>query len=104
MEISSGLLGRHNVSNMLAAVALGLACNAPLEAIAAGIEEVDAVPGRAELVDEGQSFAVVVDYAHSPDALERLLDTVRECGARRLITGEQGRGGMASGVVQDTPR
>ncbi|CAI5463807.1 unnamed protein product [Closterium sp. Yama58-4] len=86
LEISSGLLGRHNVSNILAAVAVGIAINAPLEALVRGLEEVDAVPGRAELVDEEQAFAVVVDYAHTPDALSRLLDTVRECGPRRIIT------------------
>ncbi|KAL2620462.1 hypothetical protein R1flu_000667 [Riccia fluitans] len=86
VEISSGLLGRHNVYNILAAVAVGIAVEAPLEHIVRGIEEVDAVPGRCELIDEEQAFAVIVDYAHSPDALSRLLDTVRECGARRIIT------------------
>ncbi|BBN15581.1 UDP-N-acetylmuramoyl-L-alanyl-D-glutamate--2,6-diaminopimelate ligase [Marchantia polymorpha subsp. ruderalis] len=86
VEISSGLLGRHNVYNILAAVAVGVAVEAPLEHIVRGIEEVDAVPGRCELIDEEQAFAVIVDYAHTPDALSRLLDTVRECGARRIIT------------------
>ncbi|KAL3681442.1 hypothetical protein R1sor_024398 [Riccia sorocarpa] len=86
VEVSSGLLGRHNVYNILAAVAVGIAVEAPLEHIVRGIEEVDAVPGRCELIDEEQAFAVIVDYAHSPDALSRLLDTVRECGARRIIT------------------
>lgn len=80
-------MGRHNVSNVMAAIAVGLAANLPLETIAKGIEDVDAVPGRCELIDEEQAFAVIVDYAHTPDALARLLDTVRECGARRLITG-----------------
>ncbi|XP_024517730.1 UDP-N-acetylmuramoyl-L-alanyl-D-glutamate--2,6-diaminopimelate ligase MurE homolog, chloroplastic [Selaginella moellendorffii] len=86
IEISSGLLGRHNVYNILAAVSVGIAVDAPLEDIVRGIEEVDSVPGRVELVDEEQPFAVIVDYAHTPDALSRLLDTVRECGPRRIIT------------------
>lgn len=86
VEISSGLLGRHNVYSILAAVAVGISVNAPLEAIVQGIEEVDAVPGRCELIDEEQAFAVIVDHARTPDGLSRLLDTVRECGARRLIT------------------
>ncbi|GLJ22449.1 hypothetical protein SUGI_0422530 [Cryptomeria japonica] len=86
LEISSGLLGRHNVYNILAAVAVGIAVGAPLQDIVNGIEEVDAVPGRMELIDEEQAFAVIVDYAHTPDALGRLLDTVRECGAKRIIT------------------
>ncbi|KAF3669066.1 hypothetical protein FXO38_07765 [Capsicum annuum] len=97
LEISSGLLGRHNIYNILAAVAVGIAVGAPLEDIVKGIEEVDAVPGRCELIDEEQAFGVVVDYAHTPDALSRLLDYVRELGPRRVITvfgcaGETDRG------------
>lgn len=86
MHISSGLLGRHNVYNILTAVAVGIAADAPLKDIARGIEAVEAVPGRFELINEGQAFSVIVDYAHTPDALARLLDTTRECGARRIIT------------------
>ncbi|EYU38343.1 hypothetical protein ABFS82_05G103500 [Erythranthe guttata] len=97
LEISSGLLGRHNVCNILAAVAVGIAVGAPLEDIVRGIEEVDAVPGRCELIDEEQAFGVIVDYAHTPDALSRLLDFVRELSPRRIITvvgcgGEKDRG------------
>ncbi|XP_008238913.1 PREDICTED: UDP-N-acetylmuramoyl-L-alanyl-D-glutamate--2,6-diaminopimelate ligase [Prunus mume] len=97
LEISSGLLGRHNIYNILAAVAVGIAVGAPLEDIVRGIEEVDAVPGRCELIDEEQAFGVIVDYAHTPDALSRLLDSVRELGARRIISvigcpGESDRG------------
>lgn len=87
LEISSGLLGRHNIYNILAAVAVGIAVGAPLEDIVRGIEEVDAVPGRCELIDEEQAFGVIVDYAHTPDALSRLLDSVRELAPRRIITG-----------------
>lgn len=97
LEISSGLLGRHNIYNILAAVAVGIAVGAPLEDIVRGIEEVDGVPGRFELIDEEQAFAVVVDYAHTPDALSRLLDAARELNPRRIITvfgcgGERDRG------------
>lgn len=87
LEISSGLLGRHNIYNILAAVAVGIAVGAPLVDIVRGIEEVDAVPGRCELIDEEQAFGVIVDYAHTPDALSRLLDFVRELSPRRIITG-----------------
>lgn len=97
LEISSGLLGKHNIYNILAAVAVGIAVGAPLEDIVRGIEEVDGVPGRFELIDEEQAFAVVVDYAHTPDALSRLLDAARELDPRRVITvfgccGESDRG------------
>lgn len=87
LEISSGLLGKHNIYNILAAVAVGIAVGSPLEDIVRGIEEVDAVPGRCELIDEEQAFGVIVDYASTPDALSRLLDSVRELGPRRIITG-----------------
>ncbi|XP_052209967.1 UDP-N-acetylmuramoyl-L-alanyl-D-glutamate--2,6-diaminopimelate ligase MurE homolog, chloroplastic [Diospyros lotus] len=97
LEISSGLLGRHNIYNILAAIAVGIAVGAPLEDIVRGVEEVDAVPGRCELIDEEQAFGVIVDYAHTPHTLSRLLDFVRELGPRRIITvigcaGESDRG------------
>jgi UDP-N-acetylmuramyl tripeptide synthase len=87
LEISSGLLCRENVYNILAAVAVGVAVGIPLEDIVRGIEEVDAVPGRIELIDEEQAFGVVVDHAQTTEALSRLLDTVKELGPRRIITG-----------------
>ncbi|KAK3284369.1 hypothetical protein CYMTET_7977 [Cymbomonas tetramitiformis] len=84
--VVSPLLGRPNVSNMLAAAAVGVAVGANPDDIGVGLEQVEAVPGRFEMIDEGQPFAVIVDYAHTPDALERLLKAVREIGARRIIT------------------
>lgn len=87
LEISSSLVGRYNIYNMLAAVAVGIAMDAPSGNIVRGIEEMDGVPGRFELINEGQNFGVVVDYAHSPDSFSRLLDAARELGARRIITG-----------------
>lgn len=86
LEISTRLIGRHNIYNILAAVAVGVGVDAKLEDIKKGIEGVDGIPGRFELIHENQPFAVIVDYAHSPDALLKILDTVRELGARRIIT------------------
>ncbi|KAG0474624.1 hypothetical protein HPP92_014310 [Vanilla planifolia] len=86
IEICSKLIGRYNIYNILAAVALGIAVDAPMEAIVKGIEDVEGVPGRCELIDEKQSYAVIVDYAHTPDALSRLLDAARELGPKRIIT------------------
>ena len=87
LEISSGLLGRQSIYCILAAVSVGIAVEAQLEDIVRGIEEVDAVPGRCELIDEEQAFAVIVDHARTPDSLSRLLDTVRELSPKRIITG-----------------
>ena len=85
-QVVTPLIGQHNVYNVLAAIATGLALGIPLENIVAGIEAVEMVPGRVEVIDEGQGFPVIVDYAHTPEALSRLLDTVKECGAKRIIT------------------
>src|SRR4029453_2476603 len=63
----------------------GLAVGIPVNAIAAGLESVASVPGRLEPVDAGQPFQVLVDYAHTPDALERALEAVRAFGPKRLL-------------------
>jgi UDP-N-acetylmuramoyl-L-alanyl-D-glutamate--2,6-diaminopimelate ligase len=86
IELSSPLVGRHNVSNILAAVGIAVALGITGETIAAGVRSMRAVPGRMEKVDEGQPFGVIVDYAHTEDALHRLLDAVREVAAGRMIT------------------
>ncbi|KAK9826288.1 hypothetical protein WJX74_005823 [Apatococcus lobatus] len=83
-EIITGLLGRHNVQNILAAVACGLALNLGLPEIITGIEATGFNPGRSALVDEMQEYSVVVDGARTPMALSRLLDNMRECGPKRL--------------------
>ncbi|RMH74196.1 MAG: UDP-N-acetylmuramoyl-L-alanyl-D-glutamate--2,6-diaminopimelate ligase [Gemmatimonadetes bacterium] len=86
LQLRSPLRGRSNIYNLLTTVTVGIAYNMSLETIRAGIEQVENVAGRFETVDEGQDFGVIVDYAHTPDALERLLKTVREIGVKRIIT------------------
>ncbi|MGH7331723.1 MAG: UDP-N-acetylmuramoyl-L-alanyl-D-glutamate--2,6-diaminopimelate ligase [Candidatus Rokuibacteriota bacterium] len=84
LSLSSPLIGEHNVRNLLGAVAVGLALEMGLPAIAAALATVDTVPGRFEQVRAGQPFLVVVDYAHTPDALERVLATARKLTRGRL--------------------
>ncbi len=84
IDIETQLLGVFNVENVLAAVAVGLLLDLPDEAIAEGIRAVTAISGRFEPVDEGQPFAVVVDYAHTPDALDRVLEAARPLGDGEL--------------------
>lgn len=79
------LAGGFNVWNALAAVAVGLAQGVPLTTIAGALEAMPGVPGRFERVEEGQPFAVIVDYAHTPDGLENVLRSAREVAAGRLI-------------------
>jgi UDP-N-acetylmuramoyl-L-alanyl-D-glutamate--2,6-diaminopimelate ligase len=86
IEIETHLRGSFNVENVLGAVAAGILLDLDDEAIAAGIGAVTGVPGRFEAVDEGQSFAVIVDYAHTPDSLDVVLQAARDLGPGRLIT------------------
>ncbi len=85
IELTTGLRGRFNVENVLAAVAVSRLLELPDEAIATGVEHIRGVPGRLEPVDEGQPFPVLVDYSHKPDALENVLRTARDLTERRLI-------------------
>jgi UDP-N-acetylmuramoyl-L-alanyl-D-glutamate--2,6-diaminopimelate ligase len=85
IEIETPLRGLFNVENVLGAVAAGLLLDLEEDAIAAGIAGVAGVPGRFEVVDEGQAFAVLVDYAHTPDSLETVLRAARGLGDRRVI-------------------
>ena len=87
IEVRSPLVGRNNVYNLLAAIAASIALDFPGEAIEAGISALTAVPGRFEQIDLGQPFMVVVDYAHTDDALQKLLETARELHPTgRMIT------------------
>ena len=86
LEITSPLVGRHNVYNLLAGIAVAIALDIDAGAIIQGIAQLQRVPGRLERVDSGQDFAVFVDYAHTPDALEQVLQLVRAETTGRLIT------------------
>jgi UDP-N-acetylmuramoyl-L-alanyl-D-glutamate--2,6-diaminopimelate ligase len=85
LDIRTPLLGRFNVENVLAAVAVARLLELPDEAIVDGIGRADGVPGRFERVDEGQPFTVVVDYAHKPEALDNVLRTARALTDRRVL-------------------
>jgi UDP-N-acetylmuramoyl-L-alanyl-D-glutamate--2,6-diaminopimelate ligase len=84
LGLVSSLIGEHNVMNLLAAIGVGIALGLAPEAIARALGGVQTVPGRFEQVRAGQPFLVVVDYAHTPDALERVLTTARKITAGRL--------------------
>ncbi len=80
------LVGRPNIYNAMAATGAALALGIRPDKIRDGVEGLEGVPGRVERVEEGQTFTVVVDYAHSPDALENLLNTVSLLPHQKLIT------------------
>ena len=85
-SLSSALVGRFNLSNILAATAAAMSLGVSKECIQSGIEEMDAVPGRLERVSMPDEPVVFVDYAHTGDALEKVLETLSDFKKGRIIT------------------
>ena len=79
------LIGEYNLYNALAAIAVGVRYNCSVSAIQEGLAAT-VVPGRFELIDRGQDFAVIVDYAHTPDGLKNILTAAKRITERRLIS------------------
>ena len=86
MEFTLQIPGRFNISNAMAAAGIGLACGLPPNPITSGLETLKSVRGRYEIIDEGQNFTVIIDYAHTPDALESILSSAREIKKGHLIS------------------
>lgn len=86
LAIDTHLVGRPNIYNIMAAAGATLSLGMDPCWVQQGIESLDGVPGRLEPVRGGQEFTVIVDYAHTPDALEKLLETVRQLARGRMIT------------------
>ena len=84
-DVRTGLPGRFNVLNALGAWAAARAIGVPAETIAGALAGAGRVPGRFEPVDEGQPYAVLVDYSHTPDSLENALRAARELAEHRVI-------------------
>src|SRR5579883_122397 len=85
IKVETQLVGRFNVSNCLAAIATAYSQGIALDTIVRGLAEVRGVTGRMERVDEGQDFTVIVDYAHTPDSLQKVLAILRPLTAGKLM-------------------
>ena len=83
--INIQLIGKFSVYNVLASVATAFVSKIPIEAIIESIEGVKGVDGRFELVNAGQDFTVIVDYAHTPDSLENVLKTIQNFAKKRIF-------------------
>ena len=111
VKLTSALVGKINAYNILAACGAALSYGFDWKTIAAGIAECRRVPGRFESIEEGQPFMVVVDYAHTDDALRNVISVARELRPKRVITlfgcgGDRDRSkrplmGMAAGEASD---
>jgi UDP-N-acetylmuramoyl-L-alanyl-D-glutamate--2,6-diaminopimelate ligase len=89
-RIDSPLVGMPNVYNLLAAASVGIALRIPADLIREGLGRADHIKGRLETVDAGQEFLCIIDYAHTPDALERLILTARRLSGKRDKTKDEG--------------
>jgi UDP-N-acetylmuramoyl-L-alanyl-D-glutamate--2,6-diaminopimelate ligase len=85
LDVTTPLRGRFNVENVLGTIAAARLLGLDGAAVARGIAALRGVPGRFEAVDEGQPFAVIVDYAHTPEALENVLRSARDLASGRVI-------------------
>ena len=97
LELATALPGKFNVYNMTAAASAAYLFHASLDAIAEGIANLEELPGRFERVETGKAYDVVVDYAHTPDALEQLLEATASITKNRVIlvfgaTGDRDKG------------
>ena len=97
LQVRTPLFGKPNQSNVLAALAVGFDLGFDDVTLLRGIEACSSIPGRFERVDQGQPFSIFVDYAHTPDALEKILQTARQLKPSRLLVlfgcgGERDRG------------
>ncbi|MFC1546415.1 UDP-N-acetylmuramoyl-L-alanyl-D-glutamate--2,6-diaminopimelate ligase [bacterium] len=86
LEIESYLIGAYNIKNISAAAAAAYAQKVPLDIIKQGIEKVVSIAGRFEFLRYGQEFACVIDYAHTDDALYRVITTAKSLGFNKIIT------------------
>jgi UDP-N-acetylmuramoyl-L-alanyl-D-glutamate--2,6-diaminopimelate ligase len=101
-EVRIHLPGSYNIANALAAAATGHALGLQPVEISRGLEALRAVPGRMESVDEGQPFAVIVDYAHSPEAIRSVLSEMRQIAKNRVMVlfGSAGERDVGKRAVQ----
>lgn len=84
-SVSSPLLGKPNLYNILASAAVSLSLNLPISGIKEGIGSLEGVPGRFEKIENSLGLRIFVDYAHTDDALKNLLETARELNPKRTI-------------------
>lgn len=85
MSVSTSLIGAFNAQNIMAAVAVGLGMDMPAQKIIEGIEALEYVPGRLQSVPLNNNALAVVDYSHTPDSLQKALQTLRQLTQNRLI-------------------
>lgn len=92
VPIKTSLIGDFNISNMLAAASVAFVLGVPLKIVQKAFQQVEGIPGRFEVVNEKEPYTVIVDYAHTPDSLSKVLQTIR-CFAKGKVYVVVGCGG-----------
>lgn len=85
LELATSLPGEYNAYNLAAAVSAAYLLNVGIKDIVEGVANLEGIPGRFDRIDEGQPFDVIVDYAHTPDGYDKLLDTAKKITKNRVI-------------------
>ncbi len=86
VAVCSSLLGDYNVENILCAIGAAVALEIPVATIAAGLAKASGVPGRLERIDNQRDAVILVDYAHTGDALQRVIDALQDLSPGRILT------------------
>ncbi|MGW8312247.1 MAG: UDP-N-acetylmuramoyl-L-alanyl-D-glutamate--2,6-diaminopimelate ligase [Desulfuromonadales bacterium] len=86
VDVSSALLGDYNVENLLCAIGAAVALDLPLKTISEGLADAKGVPGRLEQIENERGAVILVDYAHTGDALRRVIDAMQALAPKRLLT------------------
>ncbi len=94
-EISAQIVGRHNLENLVAAIAVLQATNVAMNDVKRALKKFTSIPGRLESIDMGQDFAAIVDFSYKPSALKAVLSALRPITSGRIITVWGGPGGRA---------
>ena len=105
VKFKTNLLGEFNVYNCGAAIGVGAACGVDLEIAARALEKIKSIPGRLEMIDEGQDFTVVVDLAHTPDSFSQIFNLFKNLAAHRILPDHRnfseggGEGGSRARII-----
>jgi len=83
--VNLGLTGEFNISNALAAISFAISQNIPMEVTTRALEKITSIPGRMEKIVEDQDYTIIIDYAHTPDAFEKIYKTLRPAVKGKII-------------------
>ncbi len=86
VKFTLSLLGNFNIYNALAAISIGLSQNITLKICKSALEKIKSIPGRMEIIKEGQLFTVIVDLAHTPDSFEKVFEVVKNFSHNKIIS------------------